>query len=108
MNAPTTTSDPLYWSDAWWLRHVAPKDTPVIENISCWDDLAKVLDAPGVPDHSLSAIVISSHGAGGAGVTASKQWLSVGTLTPAVANLIARKLKPDGVFIVAGCTQAAM
>jgi hypothetical protein len=96
----TSTGDG--WS-LWWAK---PSGVPQYEGIANWNELGAKLES--VPDGSLPAIVLSGHGASNGGVqTKSKVDMDASNLPANVAALIAKKLAPDGKFVILGCAQAA-
>jgi hypothetical protein len=96
-----------WWSDAAWIRYHTNKylgiNLEVVEGVTEWADVRR--DLSWKDDCSVSAIVLSGHGAEGGGVQASKQDLEYAKMGLADLAMIKEKLTADGVVIITACSQ---
>lgn len=75
---------------------------PVFDNIKSWQELTDLLN--GGFNATFDAIILSGHGAGGGVQTqAHKGLLTAYKITDEQATIIKNHLRPNGVFIIAGC-----
>ena len=97
-------TDRTSFGDSFAINLARPRSTCMHRRISSWDDVADILF--GQDEASLSEIYISGHGANG-GIQANGDYLTADNVTPRVAALIRRVLRPGGRVILMSCEAGA-